>query len=57
MLTKILVAIIAMLVGWILVRYLSQPRPQTPAKADAPKAATSDKVTTLERDPKTGVYR
>jgi hypothetical protein len=58
MLTKFLIAVIAMLAGWMLMRYLSQPRDQTPAKADAPKsAAGGDKVTTLERDPKTGIYR
>jgi len=58
MLTKILVAIIAMLAGWILVRYLTKPAVQT-AKVDAPKRAakSSDKVTTLERDPDTGIYR
>jgi hypothetical protein len=58
MLTKFLIAVIAILVGWVLVRYLSQPRSTTPAKADAPKTvAPGDKVTTLERDPKTGIYR
>ena len=58
MLTKFLIAIIAILVGWALVRYLNQPRGATPVKADAPKPASpGDKVTTLERDPKTGIYR
>jgi hypothetical protein len=58
MLTKILVAIIAMLAGWILVRHLTKPAAQ-PAKVDAPKRAPkpADKVTTLERDPDTGIYR
>jgi hypothetical protein len=58
MLTKILVAVIAMLAGWILMRYLSQPRGQNPARAEGPKPdQPADKVTTLERDPKTGIYR
>jgi len=58
MLTKFLIAVILMLAGWMLMRHVSQPRNQTPAKAETRKTPSQrDKVTTLERDPKTGIYR
>ncbi len=58
MLTKFLVAVIVMLVGWMLVRHLGEPRRDAPAKAKTPKASPpAEKITTLERDPKTGIYR
>jgi len=57
MLTKFLIAVILMLVGWMLMRHISQPRHDTPAKPKARKKPDArDEATTLERDPDTGVY-
>jgi len=58
MLTKFLIAVILMLVGWMLMRHIGQPRQGTPAKTKArKKPARRDEVTTLERDPDSGIYR
>ncbi len=57
MLTKFLIAVILMLVGWMLMRHIGQPRHGTPAKPKArKKTAQRDEVTTLERDPDSGIY-
>ncbi len=57
MLTKFLIAVILMLVGWMVMRHISQPRQDAPAKTKArKKTAHRDEVTTLERDPDSGIY-
>jgi hypothetical protein len=58
MFTKFLIAVLAIVLGWVLLRYLSQPRPSPKAKVVKRKPGPKgEEVTTLERDPETGVYR